>query len=123
LWHNLRASCESDLATSFPLATVTKWLGNTKAIAMRHYVDPTDHMYELGAAQWLPPGLESENSGPGSQTGGSEGGAKSGALMAQNPAQQQEAASCKTRHDETQVMTSYAFITSLAPSCGLVQIP
>jgi hypothetical protein len=35
LWHSLRVSFESDLARSFPLATVTKWLGNTPSVALR----------------------------------------------------------------------------------------
>lgn len=42
LWHSMRASCETDLARQFPLAVVAKWLGNTQAVAMRHYVDVTD---------------------------------------------------------------------------------
>ncbi len=46
LWHSMRASCETDLARQFPLAIVAKWLGNTQAIAMRHYVDVTDADFE-----------------------------------------------------------------------------
>ena len=42
LWHSMRASCESDLARRFPLAVVCKWLGNTQAVALRHYIDVTD---------------------------------------------------------------------------------
>ena len=57
LWHSLRASCESDLAQSFPLATVTKWLGNTPSVALRHYVDPTEAAFDR-AVNWLP-GTES----------------------------------------------------------------
>ncbi|MEM4168372.1 MAG: site-specific integrase [Candidatus Caldarchaeum sp.] len=53
LWHNLRASCESDLAQDYPLAVVTKWLGNTPSIALRHYVDPTDDAFER-AKHWVP---------------------------------------------------------------------
>ncbi len=53
LWHSLRASCESDLAQSFPLATVTKWLGNTPSVALRHYVDPTEGAFDR-AATWVP---------------------------------------------------------------------
>lgn len=52
-WHNLRASCESDLAQAFPLPTVTKWLGNTPSIALRHYVDPTDTAFAQ-ALTWDP---------------------------------------------------------------------
>lgn len=50
LWHSLRASHESDLAARFPLATVAKWLGNTPSIALRHYVDPTDQLFEAAKA-------------------------------------------------------------------------
>ena len=70
LWHSLRASCESDLAQSFPLATVTKWLGNTPSVALRHYVDPTEAAFDR-ALEWRP-----------------TGGAKSGARAAQKAAQQ-----------------------------------
>ena len=72
LWHSLRASCESDLAQSFPLATVTKWLGNTPSVALRHYVDPTEAAFDR-AVTWTP---------------APESGAKSGALGAQKAAQQ-----------------------------------
>ena len=51
--HSLRASCESDLAQSFPLATVTKWLGNTPSVALRHYVDPTEAAFDR-ALEWRP---------------------------------------------------------------------
>ena len=52
-WHALRASCESDLAQTFPLAVATKWLGNTPSVALRHYVDPTDAAFAQ-AADWVP---------------------------------------------------------------------
>ncbi len=41
-FHNLRASCESDLVREYPIPTVCKWLGNTVAVAIRHYVDVSD---------------------------------------------------------------------------------
>ncbi len=82
LWHSLRASCESDLAQTFPLATVTKWLGNTPSVALRHYVDPTETAFEK-AADWVP-----------------ESGAKSGAQAAQNAAQQVHAGSRRESSDE-----------------------
>lgn len=62
LWHSLSASCELDLAQSFPLAVVTKWLGNTPSVALRHYVDPTDAAFDQETG-WLP------NSGAKSGTG------------------------------------------------------
>ena len=49
LFHNLRASCESDLAREYPITTVCKWLGNTVAIAARHYVQVTDEEFQRAA--------------------------------------------------------------------------
>lgn len=83
LWHSLRASCESDLAQSFPLATVTKWLGNTPSVALRHYVDPTEAAFER-AATWVPPGGEkggSKSSAPGAQTAAQRVAVESGAEL------------------------------------------
>jgi integrase len=42
LFHALRASCETDLAREYPITTVCRWIGNTVAIAARHYVQVTD---------------------------------------------------------------------------------
>ncbi len=74
VWHSLRASCESDLANRFTLSTVTKWLGNTPSVALRHYIDPTETAFEE-ALNWVP-------------TEPQKGGAKSGAFETQKEAQQ-----------------------------------
>ena len=42
LMHNLRASRETKLAAEFPLHVVTRWLGNTPKIAMKHYLQVTE---------------------------------------------------------------------------------
>jgi len=49
LFHNLWASCETDLASEFPIATVCKWIGNTVAIAAKHYVEPLDEHFQRAA--------------------------------------------------------------------------
>ena len=49
LFHNLRASCESDLAREYPITTACKWIGNTIAIAARHYVQVTDSDFQKAA--------------------------------------------------------------------------
>jgi len=126
LWHNLRASCESDLAQSFPIAVVTKWLGNTVAVAMRHYVDATDKMFELGA-QWVPAAHESKDNGFENRfesTGAAvKGGAKSGAPTAQKAAQQGETPTRTNAHEKTQPFFGCVFTTDVAGSCALVQKP
>jgi hypothetical protein len=68
-WHNLRASRQTELAATFPLATACAWIGNKKAIAAGHYLQITD-------ADWA------------RATGAPESGAKSGAHSTQKAAQQ-----------------------------------
>lgn len=42
LWQNLRSSRETELAHEHPLHVVTAWLGNSEAIATKHYLQVTD---------------------------------------------------------------------------------
>ena len=42
LMQNLRASRETELAARFPLHVVTAWMGNTEAVAARHYLSVRD---------------------------------------------------------------------------------
>ena len=42
LFHNLRASRETELAGTYALHLVTAWLGNTPKIALKHYLMPTE---------------------------------------------------------------------------------
>ena len=112
LFHSLRASLESDLAQSFPLATVAKWLGNTPSIALQHYVDPTDVAFQR-AKEWEPPEIEpSEHA---------YGGAKSGALKAQNAAQQAEATESEEKKILTQSLMGVQVTPSFAEAFQIVQ--
>ena len=70
LFQNLRSSRETELVEQFPVHVVTAWLGNTPTIAMKHYLQVTDDHFAMAVR-----------------------GAKSGALDAQNPAQQLRAGS------------------------------
>jgi len=47
LFQNLRASRETELANEYPLHVVTAWLGNTELVASKHYLQVTDHHYDL----------------------------------------------------------------------------
>ena len=46
LFHNLRASRETELAERHPVHVVTAWLGNTPRIAMKHYLQVTESDFE-----------------------------------------------------------------------------
>lgn len=49
LWHNLRASAETDLAEQFPMHVVCKWLGHGRLIAQEHYLQVTDDHFAKAA--------------------------------------------------------------------------
>ncbi len=78
LWHSMRASCETDLAKKYPLAAAARWLGNTQAVALRHYVDVTDGDFERARKEGLQLFTREQT----------HSGTDSGTQVAQNPAQQ-----------------------------------
>ena len=49
LFHNLRASRETELSQEFPIHVVTAWLGNTPKIAMKHYLMTTEADFRKAA--------------------------------------------------------------------------
>ena len=49
LYHNLRASCASELAERFPAHVVAKWMGHSALIAQKHYLQTRDAHFELAA--------------------------------------------------------------------------
>src|SRR5262245_27816389 len=72
LFHNLRASRQTELAERYPIHVVCAWLGNSTAIANEHYLQVTEAHYNQAAqipaqsgAEWvcpeqtdIPPGNE-----------------------------------------------------------------
>src|SRR5262249_8769641 len=56
LFHNLRASCETDLAQSFPVHVVCSWIGNSQLIAAKHYLQVTESDFERAANSGAKPG-------------------------------------------------------------------
>jgi integrase len=95
LFHNLRASRETELAAVHPLHVVTAWLGNTPKIAMTHYLQVTDADFERAVISTC-----------------EVGGAKSGAQAVQNEVQHAHAS---TRTDEQE--TNEAPDASRAYAC------
>jgi integrase len=47
LFQNLRTSRETELASRFPLHVVTNWIGNSAAIAAKHYLQVTETDFEM----------------------------------------------------------------------------
>lgn len=45
LWHNMRASRQTELLNEFPVHVACGWIGNSRAVAMRHYAMTTDEHF------------------------------------------------------------------------------
>lgn len=45
LFQNLRSTRETDLAEQFPIHVVCAWIGNTKAVAAKHYLQITEEHF------------------------------------------------------------------------------
>ncbi len=46
LFHNLRASRQTELVETFPSHVVCAWIGNSEAVAKKHYLQVTDENFE-----------------------------------------------------------------------------
>jgi integrase len=51
LWHNLRASAQTDLTARFPAHSVAQWMGNTVQVANKHYLMVTDADFDRAASE------------------------------------------------------------------------
>lgn len=49
LFHNLRASCQTDLCNRFPSHVVCSWLGNSEDVASDHYLQTTDDHFRIAS--------------------------------------------------------------------------
>jgi integrase len=94
LFHNLRASRETELVETYPVQVVTSWLGNTPTVAMRHYLMATDEHFAAAVK----------------------------GTAAQNPAQQAHASSCKEPQTESVAQEKTPVLQGFAKSCDSVQL-
>jgi integrase len=105
LFHNLRASRETELAAEFPIHVVCQWIGNTAAIAAKHYLTVREEDFERA----------------------SKGGANSGALEAHFQAQQPSATVCtvsqESREDQERSGDMRADAVPCKKTSGSVQVP
>jgi len=89
LLHNLRASRETELAAEFPLHVVTRWLGNTPRIAMKHYLQVTedDFARAAGRATASPesPASDAKSAAPARNPATTEAPAREDASHANSP--------------------------------------
>lgn len=51
LFQNLRSTRQTELAEEYPLHVVTAWIGNSRDVALKHYLQVTDEHFEQAAAK------------------------------------------------------------------------
>ncbi len=54
LFQNLRATRETELAEKFPIQVVCEWIGNSEAVARKHYLQVTDDHYAAAIVPAMP---------------------------------------------------------------------
>lgn len=72
LWQNLRSSRETELVETYPLHVVCDWIGNSKRVAMKHYLQTHEAHFEKATQSDVsdagenldPPGNHGEKRGP-----------------------------------------------------------
>jgi integrase len=64
LFQNLRATRETELAQTFPLHVVCEWIGNSAAIAAKHYLQVTDEHFDQAAQNPAQQTAATPRSGP-----------------------------------------------------------
>ena len=73
LFHNLRASRQTELTARFPLHVVCGWIGNSAPIADKHYLQITDDHY-ADAVTIATPKVRGTESGTVNVKSGTESG-------------------------------------------------
>lgn len=96
LFHNLRASRETELAAEYPIHVVCEWIGNTAAIAAKHYLTVREEDFERAT----------------------KGGAEIGAQAARNPAQKETDGNGNKSNKAMQVEDVFRFVP-LHATCGV----
>jgi len=99
LFQNLRSSRQTELEERYPSHVVCAWLGNSRIIAQKHYLQVTDEHFQAAT----------------------ESGAESGAVAAQNPAQQAHAMGRNGPQGESIANEKPPVLQGFATACDTVQ--
>ena len=85
LFHNLRASRQTELCNDFPSHVVADWMGNTPDVADRHYLQLTAEHIRRAIASGAGAREAAEGGANGGARDGEKSGAKGGAACAGTP--------------------------------------
>ncbi len=99
LFHNLRASRETELAADYPIHVVCAWIGNTERIAAKHYLQVTEDYFERAG----------------------KGAAKSAARALQNPVQSAAVSDCQGSSETQKTPENRGLLQVLSIVCKSLQ--
>ncbi len=98
-FNNLRSSCETELCQKWPEHYVTRWLGNSRRVAHKHYLQVPEDAYRLASG----------------------GDAKSEAFGVQEAKQRGAAANCVEVREDNGATATAVDSAGCAGACSLVQ--
>ncbi len=115
LFHNLRASRETELVEKYPVQVVTEWLGNTPKVALRHYLMTTKEHFEAA--------VKGDEPRDEVATGRSNGeGAGDDTKAAQKAAQSAHVSGRSDSHEQSSAHEKPRTLPGFANSCDSVQV-
>jgi integrase len=103
LFHNLRASRETEPAAEHPLHVVCAWIGNSALVAQKHYLQVTESDFERAIAT------------------GAESGAKSGAVAVQKAVQSAAVGNGQESPETHKASENRGFVQILSTACKSLQ--
>ena len=60
LFQNLRATRETELAEQYPIQVVCEWIGNSQAVAKRHYLQVTECHFAQAISKAIAAGIDAD---------------------------------------------------------------
>src|SRR5262249_14383359 len=103
LFQNLRASRQTELAAEYPLHVVCNWIGNSEAVAEKHYLQVTESDFQRAA------GSAAQSGAVGAET------------ALQEPVQTVRAESCQELNERRKVPDYRDFVQVLSTVCKSLQ--
>jgi hypothetical protein len=111
LFHNLRATRQTELTAAFPLHVVCEWIGNSAPIADKHYLQVTDDHFAKA--------LQARSQGTGGAESGAVGAPHSN-QAAHFPAQHAAASSGTDSQNTKKARQNRADLLACATGCNAV---
>jgi len=117
IFHNMRASRQTELAAEFPLVDVCSWLGNSPTVAAGHYLQATDENFKQATQRTT--GVRSTSQAKDLRV--ENGGANCDARGVQNATPRASAAKCEDAKKSSQVLANCSVTHKEENPCTCVQ--